>query len=112
MMFHHPMILAVGMGFLGAGATSASALQAPPAATQITQATAVQKAPSTKKDSSRRVCRSIVLSGTRMASRYCRTREEWDFDAERARRSLEKGQENARRDGEMNGSGMVAPPPR
>jgi hypothetical protein len=112
MMLHHPMILAMGVGLLGVGAASASAFQAPPAATPVAQATTVQKVPSTKKDSSRRVCRSIVHSGTRMASRYCRTREEWDSDAERARRFLEDGQHNARRDGEMNGLGMEAPPPR
>jgi hypothetical protein len=63
---------------------------------------------SAKTDRSRRVCRSIVLSGTRMATRYCRTQEEWDRSSDKSRDFLLEGQmKNARRDGEFNGMDRV-----
>lgn len=49
-----------------------------------------------KPDKSKKVCRSIVKSGTRFSQRICRTKEAWDKDAEAAGRYLE--------DGQMNGS--------
>ena len=49
-----------------------------------------------KSDKSKKVCRSIVKSGTRFSQRICRTKEAWDKDAEASARYLE--------DGQMNGS--------
>jgi hypothetical protein len=43
-------------------------------------------------DKSKKVCRSIVKSGTRFSQRICRSKEAWDKDAEAAARYLEKGQ--------------------
>jgi hypothetical protein len=60
--------LALGFGALWAapGLTSGSA----PAATAEPQPKA--------NDTSRRVCRNLVRSGTRLSTRYCRTQAEWD----------------------------------
>lgn len=64
-----------------------------------------------KPDKSKKVCRTIVKSGTRFGQRYCRSQEDWDKDAETAGRYLEDGQWNgSRRDGEMVGQGMAGPP--
>ena len=35
---------------------------------------------------SRRICRNLVLSGTRLSRRSCRTARAWEEDAEAARR--------------------------
>jgi hypothetical protein len=43
-------------------------------------------------DGSKRVCRNLVLTGSRMTKRHCRSQAEWDADAERARRDLQNGQ--------------------
>jgi hypothetical protein len=58
--------LAIGLGALGAAAAFADE---PAAASQPTKA---------KPDSSRRVCRLLVPTGSRMSSRICRTQAEWD----------------------------------
>ena len=66
-----------------------------------------------KPDKSKRVCRTVVISGTRLGERYCRTKEDWDRDTEKARRNLEDAQLNGyRRDGEANTFGGVTQPPR
>jgi len=65
----------------------------------------------TAKDTSRRVCRNLVISGTRLTTRYCRTQAEWDQAADKAGRDVQDSQINrSRRDGEMNGLGMVGAP--
>ncbi|MEA3063874.1 MAG: hypothetical protein QOJ27_302 [Sphingomonadales bacterium] len=58
--------LAIGLGALGAAAAFA---EEPAAASQPTKA---------KPDGSRRVCRLVVPTGSRMSSRICRTQAEWD----------------------------------
>ena len=67
--------------------------------------------PGSAADPSKKVCRNIVLTGTRMSKRFCRTQGEWDQSASKAQDYLRDGQtEGYRRDGEMNGQGMVNGP--
>ena len=87
--------LAMGFGALG----TAPALAGEPAAAAASE-TQPQAAAS---DRSRRVCRNLIRSGTRLSTRYCRTQAEWDEAGEGARRFLQDGQnEGSSRDGEMN----------
>jgi hypothetical protein len=68
-------------------------------------AAGVEQAKSSAKDTSRRVCRNLVASGTRLSARSCRTQADWDKDAENARIFLEKGQlSGSARDGAANGT--------
>lgn len=57
-----------------------------------------------KSDKSKKICRTIVKSGTRFSTRICRSKEAWDKDAEAAARYLEDGQMNhsRRNDGITN----------
>jgi hypothetical protein len=93
-MLYRGTALAVAIGLALAWTASAPASQPVP--------DSANAAPGAKKDTSRRMCRSVVLTGTRMAKRYCRTQEEWEFESEKARRFHEEGQQNSRRDGEFN----------
>jgi hypothetical protein len=96
-MYRHAIAaLALALGALVTGTAVAS--------DPDTVATGQQASPS-KKDTSKRVCRTIVPSGTRMGTRSCRTQAEWDASADKAARFLERGQqEGSRRDGEFNTS--------
>lgn len=59
-----------------------------------------------KNDTSKRICRNIVQSGTRMSTRYCRTQAEWDRAAEKNQEFLLQGQMNGQhRDGDLNNMG-------
>jgi hypothetical protein len=97
---------ALAMGF--------GALWASPGLTSGSQAAAPAEAPkATTGDPSRRVCRNLVRSGTRLSTRYCRTQAEWDEAGEGARRFLQEGQnEGSSRDGEMNETRGSFPPRR
>jgi hypothetical protein len=54
-------------------------------------------------DTSRRICRNLVRTGSRFTRRYCHTPTQWEESAEAARRLLQEGQtEGSSRDGEMN----------
>lgn len=44
----------------------------------ILPAAAAAKKKAEQKDPSRRVCRNIVTVGTRLATRVCRTQQQWD----------------------------------
>ncbi|HVQ09730.1 MAG TPA: hypothetical protein VMS43_14975 [Allosphingosinicella sp.] len=94
--------LAIGLG----------ALWAAPGLTSGSQVTAPAEAPkATATDPSRRVCRNVVRSGTRLSTRYCHTQAEWDAAGEGARRFLQEGQnEGSSRDGEMNETRGRFPP--
>jgi hypothetical protein len=87
-------VLAIGFGALWAapalaGEPSAAAAEAQPGAA--------------RNDGSRRICRNVVRSGTRLSTRFCHTQAEWDAAGEGARRFLQDGQtEGSSRDGEMN----------
>ena len=71
----------------------------------------VEQAKSSTKDTSRRVCRNLVASGTRLSARSCRTQADWDKDAEKARMFLQKGQlSGSARDGAANGTQSVGAP--
>jgi hypothetical protein len=68
--------LAIGLGAFGAAAAFADE---PAAASQPTKA---------KPDSSRKVCRMLVPTGSRMSSRICRTQAEWDASRDKTADSL------------------------
>jgi hypothetical protein len=59
-------ILAMGLGVLGAGPAFAD------------EAAGVSQPKTAKADTSRRVCRNLVPTGSRMSSRVCKTQAEWD----------------------------------
>jgi len=44
--------------------------------------------PTAKGDGSRRVCRTIRATGTRLSNRVCRTAQEWERSQDRAQESL------------------------
>jgi hypothetical protein len=70
--------LAIGFGVLWA-APSLTAESAPAAAQEAQPKTS-------QADASRRICRNLVLSGSRLSRRSCRTARAWEEDAEAARR--------------------------
>jgi hypothetical protein len=87
--------LAMGFGVLWAAPafTSGSAAAAP----------APEQPKAAPSDPSRRICRNLIRSGTRLSTRYCHTQAEWDEAGEGARRFLQDGQnEGSSRDAEMN----------
>lgn len=91
------LVLAAAIGLL-AGAPAQAAQDGDPATTPT--------APEVKPDKSKKVCRTIVRSGTRFSTRVCRSQADWDKDAENMRRYVEDGQTYGyRRDGEMTGPG-------
>lgn len=47
-----------------------------------------KKAKADKDDPSRRVCRSIVPTGSRMATRVCRTQAQWDESRQKSQDGL------------------------
>jgi hypothetical protein len=57
--------------------------------------------------SNRRVCRSLVPSGTRFAARVCKTQAEWDLAQDKTQREALKQQINGR-----GGAEVPEPPPR
>ncbi|HEX8381432.1 MAG TPA: hypothetical protein VF619_12900 [Allosphingosinicella sp.] len=69
-------------------------------------------APKTAKadDSSKRVCRNVVSSGTRLSTRTCKAKAEWDKAQDRAQRHVRELQTDwSQRDGGENGSGLASP---
>jgi hypothetical protein len=76
-------VLAVGLGLVWASpAVAADPQTGTPAEAQPRSA---------QPDSSRRVCRNVSLSGTRLTRRSCRTQTAWEEDAESARRAHADG---------------------
>lgn len=70
-------------------------------ASPVAPAMAKDDATKSASDPSKRVCRNLMLTGSRMTKRFCQTQAEWDAQAERARRQLESGQLNgSSRDGQ------------
>lgn len=66
-----------------------------------------------KPDKSKKICRTIVKTGTRFGERHCRSKEDWDKDAETSGRYLEESQTYGyARDGTLTGPGGsgVTPP--
>ena len=68
--------LAIGLGVLGAGPAFAD------------QAAGTSQPKKAKTDTSRRICRNLVPSGTRMSSRICRTQAEWDSSRDKTADSV------------------------
>ena len=94
--------LAIGIGVLGTGQAFAAAADGTSASTPAEAA---------KKDPSKRVCRNLTLTGSRMTTRHCRSQADWDRDQKKAQDWVQDGQLNgARRDGESNGSGAAGAP--
>ena len=77
------LAIVVAIGLTGGTAVSAAHAQDPATDTAATES---------KADKSKKICRSIVKSGTRFSQRICRSKEDWDKDTEAAARYLEKGQ--------------------
>jgi hypothetical protein len=80
-------------------------LAAAPVLAEQTQAAPDAAAPAAAKqqDKSKRVCKTVVPSGTRLGQRVCRTATEWEEQARMQGDFLERGQrEGSRRDGEFN----------
>ena len=90
---------AFGMGCLLAGAAMASQ----PAASAATAGGSAASA--SDQDKSRKVCRTIRITGTRLTERHCRTKADWQRDEQASQRYLEEGLQNYRRDGEFNSGG-------
>lgn len=91
--------LAIGLGGL-ATASAAYAEETTPVA-------------ASKPDKSKKVCKTIVTTGTRFSTRHCRSKEDWDRDAEASRRYLEESQTYGyAREGGMTDSLSGNTPPR
>jgi hypothetical protein len=71
--------LAIGLGAMGAGIP-------------LPGAAASAKSSAEKTDKGRKVCRSLVPSGTRFSTRVCRTQAEWDEMQSKSQDSLLKQQ--------------------
>lgn len=95
------LVIALAIG-LGGGAIG------PAAHAEDTTATEAKKP-----DKSKKLCRTIVTTGTRFSQRHCRSKEDWDKDAETSARYLEESQTYGyARDGvntAPNGSGVTPP---
>ena len=58
------------------------------------------------KAASKRVCRNMIVSGSRLSTRSCRTQAAWDKSAERSQRHVEEVQSSfSARDGAANSYG-------
>jgi hypothetical protein len=68
--------LAIGLGAFGAGAAFADE---PASTAQPKKA---------KTDTSRRICRNMVPTGSRMSARICRTQAEWDKSMDKSQESM------------------------
>lgn len=69
--------LTIGASTIGAGAASAAGEQ-----------------PTARDDASRRICRMVTPTGSRLAIRSCRTKAEWDEEAAQSRRGAEEQSRN------------------
>jgi hypothetical protein len=89
-------IAALSMSLLWTGTAVAGESSAPKAA---------------KEDNpSKRVCRNVVASGTRLSTRTCKSKADWDKDQDRAQRHVRELQTDwSQRDGGENGSGLSSP---
>lgn len=75
--------LMVGVALLGTGAVGVAAA--------IPSDSAEVQSTTPRDDRSRRVCRSLQPTGSRLAIRRCRPQSEWDEEAEQARRGVADG---------------------
>ncbi len=82
-------VLALGVAALGSAAASAGGMGAPAEA-------AVGQAEESEADkaASRRVCRMITPTGTRMPIRSCRTQAQWDAETLQSQRGAEAQSKN------------------
>jgi hypothetical protein len=97
--------LMFGSFMIGLAGFSAGTADAVEAGDKPTGAGVEMQPKSGAKNSSRRVCRNLVVSGSRLSTRSCRAQADWEKDAEQARNFLEKGQLNgAARDASSQGT--------
>jgi hypothetical protein len=82
--------LAFAVGAVGIGPALASSSEGAPEVT-------LAQEDSAKKDTSRRVCKMIMPSGTRLGIRTCKSKDEWDRLANQARRDAEQQRLNHER---------------
>jgi hypothetical protein len=72
------MIAALAMGLGIAGAAPAFA----------DEGAGISQPKKARTDTSRKICRNLVPSGTRMSSRICRTQAEWDASRDKSQDNL------------------------
>ena len=68
----------MGMKSIVRGSAKAAGVAFVLAGTVLTGLTTVSAAEKGKEDPSKRVCRSVTPTGSRMTTRVCRTQAEWD----------------------------------
>ena len=76
----------VAMGF--AALVSSAAFAGASGETAATAAVQGQPKTAPREDRSRRVCRDVTPSGSRLVRRLCRTQAEWDASAQRSQDGL------------------------
>jgi len=76
--------LAMGLGVLGAGPAFAD------------DAAGISQPNKAKTDTSRRVCRNLVPTGSRMSGRVCKTQAEWDASRDKVGDGVLRHQTNER----------------
>lgn len=64
----------------------------------------VQGAGETKPDEAKKICRRITTTGTRLPKRICRTKAEWDSDADQVKRDVRTGPGNGARNEDARNS--------
>lgn len=89
-------LLTAGAAILGTGAAVAGV-------TAESTVAAAQEQANPQQDRSRRVCRTVVPSGSRLGIRTCRTQAEWDEQANEARDRMED-QNNSSFNANANGA--------
>lgn len=69
----------------------------PPAAAKGPVQGTTEATPESSADA-KKVCRRITTTGTRLPKRICRTKAEWDSDADQVKQDVRTGPGNAARD--------------
>lgn len=76
--------MAMGLGLMGAGPAFAD------------EAAGTSQPKKAKADTSRRICRNVVPTGSRMSGRICRTQAEWDASRDKVAEGVLRHQTNER----------------
>ena len=100
-----PLKTATGMAVAIAVAVTGATLA------QVTGAAAAVQA-DTSREKSRRVCRTVTPSGSRLIRRVCRTQEEWDATQQKAQDGAFESQMRDQTLFEQASGPMGSPPPR
>ena len=104
-MSRRPLKTATGMAVAAAVALTGATLAVATGATAAVQA-------DTSKEKSRRVCRTVTPSGSRLIRRVCRTQEEWDATQQKAQDGVFESQMRDQTLLEQGAGPLGNPPPR